>query len=53
MLINILVFSLPAFLPHFQIVLSIVLCDHDPQALVCRSPLPCSLLLLVLVCVGM
>lgn len=36
MLINILIFSLPAFLPHFQILQSIVLCDRDP--LVCRSP---------------
>lgn len=38
MLINILIFSLPTFLPHFQILQSIVLCDRDLRALVCWSP---------------
>jgi len=39
MSINILVLSLLTFLPHFRILQSIVLCDHDlPEALLLLMP---------------
>lgn len=49
MLINILVFSLLTFLPHFPILQSIVLCDRDPRVLVCQSS-PLFLLMLACAC---